>query len=120
MTIAKRITTILRDIVFAQDQGVAVAQDLQDAKFELTFIDRLMVAADNQRLIMKHEGFDVYVRDSNSDKAFILGLEQRPHKKPCDHEFYFDGITPLSNPPTFTELCPKCGTRRVVQKYISK
>lgn len=72
---------LLRRIVVAQDMGVAVHEQFQEAKISYSTIDRIMVEADIERLRMHHEGIDVYVPDrSHPDKSFILGLGDKPHK----------------------------------------
>jgi len=77
-TIPERLTRLLRDTVLAQDQGVPVFEQLQEAKFGLSLIDRLMVEADIERSRMKQEGIDVYTRDNEG--GLIIGLDDKPYK----------------------------------------
>jgi hypothetical protein len=112
--VATKVKDLLRAIVFAQDRGVPVFEILEKAKYELTFIDRLMVAAHTERLRMKHEGFDVLVPSNDPESSFILGLENFPYKKECEHEWYLASIVPLTN--NENQVCPKCGMTRTVEK----
>lgn len=91
--IANNLKNLLRQIVYAQDSGQPVAQALQEAFFELTLIDRLMVAADTERARMVHEGLDVRKRPLDGS-AFMLGFE-------CDHLYDIYGPDP--------NRCTKCG-----------
>lgn len=79
-SIPGRLKTLIRDIVVAQDEGYPVAEELAKQGWELTFIDRIVVAADTERLRMRAEGVPVYARTNDSD-ALILGLKDRPFKK---------------------------------------
>ena len=80
--IPKRLTALLRDIVYAQDAGIPVAEDFHKAFVSLSTIDRLMVEADIERARMVKEGISVYPRPEQ--QTFIIGLIDRPYKQPGD------------------------------------
>lgn len=79
MTISDHFRELLRNIVFAQDRGVPVFEQLQAARFTWSTIDRLMVEADDERSRMRAEGIDVYEREEGS--GLIIGLGEKPYKK---------------------------------------
>ena len=78
--ISLKLKNLLREIVILQDQGNFDVGDLNKAGYELSFLDTLMNAVDVERMRMHHEGLDVYVRDANSERSFIIGLEPLPYK----------------------------------------
>lgn len=75
------LRALIHQMVYAQDSGYPLADELIKAGFELSFIDRIAVACDNERLKMRNSGIPVYVR-TDAEKAFILGLEEKPFKQP--------------------------------------
>lgn len=74
------LRALLHQMVYSQDAGFPLVEELLKQKFDSSFIDRLMVACDNERLTMRHGGIPVYARASN--RPLILGLEERPFKQP--------------------------------------
>lgn len=75
------LRALIHQMVYAQDSGFPLVEELTKAGFELSFIDRIAVACDNERLKMRDSGIPVYIR-SDAEKAFILGLEEKPFKQP--------------------------------------
>ena len=74
------LRALLHQMVFAQDAGYPLAEELTKERFELSLIDRLAVQCDTERLRMRHAGIPVYIRVGN--EPLILGLNEKPFKQP--------------------------------------
>lgn len=76
-----RLTHLLRDMVWAQDRGYALGEELEKLRFGVSSIAQIGVMVDIERRRMLHEGIDVYAPPESPDQNFMIGLEPYPYKK---------------------------------------
>ena len=113
--IPQRLRVLLQDIVRAQDEGYAMYEELEKARFGHSFIHSLAVEVDAQRGRMVHDGQEVYARTGNS---FHLGLDSMPFKD-CAHRWEWDQIM-SENENKEVHICHRCGSRRRVDTTPEK
>ncbi len=115
-------TSLMHQMVYAQDAGFPLNEELEKAKIPSMLRGSLMVALDETRVKMRHAGIPVYAR-AGSDDPLVIGLSDRPFKAPhqCfQHDAQY-GTVKDPNDPTKTidvAACRFCGVKMSLQPEV--
>lgn len=112
------LRSLLHQMVYAQDAGYPLAEELTKERFGSSMIDALATACDNERLRMRNQGIPVYARVGN--EGLVLGLKDRPFKQPhqCfQHDAQYGTIDDPANPGQKIDVaaCRFCGVPMELQ-----
>jgi len=109
------LISLMHQMVYSQDAGYPLNEELEKAKLPSMLRGALMVALDETRVKMRHAGIPVYAR-AGSDDPLVIGLSERPFKAPhqCfQHDAQFGEIDDPNDPTKKIDVasCRFCGIK---------